>query len=115
MQSCFTEETACRLGRRHHLGLCLGLIFHGVDVLEQSLILVEQGAQVIMLGTGDPKLEAFLSVAITPCLNSEFFRHWPSNHWVQILLMPSRFEPCGLTSSMRFDMEQYPLFTPPEG
>ncbi|MGC6509563.1 MAG: glycogen synthase [Myxococcota bacterium] len=75
----------------------------GVDVLEQSLpFLVEKGAQVIMLGTGDPKLEAFLKRANHhPCVAgiTEFSPSLARQITAgsDFLLMPSRFEPCGLT------------------
>lgn len=76
----------------------------GIDlVLENADWLVQQGAQLAMLGTGDPGLEAW-AIGLA--------RQYPGQvavrigydealaHWIEAgadaFLMPSRFEPCGL-------------------
>src|SRR4029079_9986783 len=77
----------------------------GMDVLAQSAeALVASGARLALLGSGDPALEAMFKVAAS--------RHpgrigvvtgydEPLAHVLQggadAILVPSRFEPCGLT------------------
>lgn len=108
-------KAKCKAALQTHLGLpprpeapLFGFVSRldyqkGVDVLERVLpYLVSQGAQVVMLGTGDSKLEAFLKRAnnhphvagitqFSPSLAKEI------TAGSDFLLMPSRFEPCGLT------------------
>lgn len=76
----------------------------GIDlVMAVAPALVAKGARLVMLGTGDPKLEAAVR---------DFVRANPSSAWARIgfdealahrieagsdfFLMPSRFEPCGM-------------------
>ncbi|MEC7984720.1 MAG: glycogen/starch synthase, partial [Myxococcota bacterium] len=75
----------------------------GVDQIEAVLPwLVQQGAQVVLLGTGDPRLEAFvrranqyLRVAGLVTFSNDLAHKITAGS--DFLLMPSRFEPCGLT------------------
>jgi starch synthase len=77
----------------------------GVDLLLEALpVLLERGAQLVILGAGDDDIEAGFRAAqaATPsqvaCIIGY---HEPLAHSIQAgadaLLVPSRFEPCGLT------------------
>ncbi len=77
----------------------------GLDMLLEALpAILEQGAQLAVLGAGDPEIEAgFLEAAAANpgrvgCIIGY---HEPLAHGIQggvdALLLPSRFEPCGLT------------------
>ena len=75
----------------------------GVDLIEEILPwLLQKGAQVVLLGTGAPNLEAFLhrankhpNVAGLVRFSSALAKQITAGS--DFLLMPSRFEPCGLT------------------
>ena len=75
----------------------------GVDLIEQVLpYLLSQGAQVILLGTGSANLEKFVAqsnrhtqVAGLVKFSNELAHKITAGS--DFLLMPSRFEPCGLT------------------
>eukprot|EP00850_Spirogloea_muscicola_P017607 SM000153S01596 [mRNA] locus=s153:150707:155072:+ [translate_table: standard] len=84
----------------------------GPDIIQAGLPeLMTDDVQMVMLGSGDPSLEAWMAWA-----ESEYrdkFRGWvgfsvPVAHRItagcDILLMPSRFEPCGLNQlyAMRY-------------
>ena len=75
----------------------------GVDQLEAVLPwLMQRGAQVVFLGTGDPKMESFVrsinrytnGVGLVEFSNELAHKITAASDF---LLMPSRFEPCGLT------------------
>ena len=75
----------------------------GVDQIEAVMPwLMSKGAQVVLLGTGDPKLEAFVrsvnrynhGVGLVTFSNELAHKITAGSDF---LLMPSRFEPCGLT------------------
>lgn len=76
----------------------------GLDLVAEAIPgLVERGAQVVITGSGDPKLtEAFRELALR--YPGSVFVHPFSETFVHevyaaadFVLMPSRFEPCGLT------------------
>jgi len=84
----------------------IGRLVHqkGLDLLEKLVPwLVEQGAQVVLLGSGDPRWEqwmydlpaAFPGRVGTWVGYSEDHAHGVTAG-ADVLLMPSRFEPCGL-------------------
>lgn len=112
-----TGKAACKAALQRELGLpvrkdvpllgFVGRLDHqkGVDLIKSMMPwLMSQNVQIVMLGSGSPQLESFLR-------DSE--RVWPhaARGWVgfstpmahkvvaasDILLMPSRFEPCGLS------------------
>jgi starch synthase len=75
----------------------------GVDQIEAILPwLMSKGAQIVLLGTGDPKLESFVrsvnryihGVGLVQFSNALAHKITAASDF---LLMPSRFEPCGLT------------------
>jgi starch synthase len=77
----------------------------GLDLLVQALpMLAREGGQLVLLGTGDPRLEAAFAqaAALDPrriaCLLTydEALAHLVQAG-ADALLVPSRFEPCGLT------------------
>lgn len=86
----------------------------GADLIQDAVHnhgLLHQDVQVIMLGSGDPGIEDWMAWAEEN--NKDKFRGWrgfsvPTAHRMMagcdILLMPSRFEPCGLNQlySMRY-------------
>jgi starch synthase len=108
-------KAKCKLALQRELGLpprldapLFGFISRldfqkGVDQLESVLPwLLSQGAQVVMLGTGDPKLEAFLHQAgshprVAGLVTFSNALAHKITAGSDFLLMPSRFEPCGLT------------------
>ena len=72
-------------------------------VLEAASGLAQRGVQTVMLGSGSPELEARMAAA--EAAHPAHFRGWrgfsvPVAHRIiagaDLLLMPSRFEPCGL-------------------
>ena len=77
----------------------------GLDLLLEALpVLLAEGAQLVLLGSGDQDLQLAFSAAereFTGRVGCEFRYDEPMAHRVQAgadaLLMPSRFEPCGLT------------------
>ena len=77
----------------------------GVDLLLAVLPeLVASGAQLVVLGSGDPSLEAALrqaQLAYPGRLHVHIGYDEARAHWIvagsDALLMPSRFEPCGIT------------------
>ncbi|MEL7027457.1 MAG: glycogen synthase GlgA, partial [Pseudomonadota bacterium] len=75
----------------------------GLDVLLDALpALVDRGGQLVVLGTGDKKLEAeFLKASSHPNVSVHIGYDEPLSHRViaggDAILIPSRFEPCGLT------------------
>lgn len=94
----------CFIGRLDHQ--------KGPDLVRDSLAeMVGMDAQIIMLGSGDVEIERWMRWAETAYPDS--FRGWvgfsvPTAHKLiagaDILLMPSRFEPCGLNQlyAMRY-------------
>jgi len=84
----------------------------GPDLIRDSIHeLMSEDVQVVMLGSGLPELEQFMRWSES--IYSEKFRGWvgfsvPMSHRItagcDILLMPSRFEPCGLNQlyAMRY-------------
>ena len=77
----------------------------GLDLLLQALpVLLEEGAQLLLLGTGDRELEeAFRRQAVVHAGRIACYIGYDEQiaHLIQAgcdaLLVPSRFEPCGLT------------------
>ena len=108
-------KAACKRALQRELGLpsnpkapIFGFISRldhqkGVDLIEGVLpFLLKRGAQVVLLGTGSPKLEQFLhtanrhpNVAGLVKFSNELAHKITAG--ADFLLMPSRFEPCGLT------------------
>lgn len=81
----------------------------GVDLLLQATPwLLEQGAQLAVLGSGDPALEGALRSAEGPAMRAWIGFSGRLAHLFtagcDILVVPSRFEPCGLTQvqAMRY-------------
>ena len=84
----------------------------GVDVLAQALEhILEWDIQLVLLGTGEPEAERFFAAAAAQ--RRDRFRAWlefddPRAHHIEagadFFLMPSRFEPCGLSQlySLRY-------------
>ncbi|KAL4204766.1 hypothetical protein AMTRI_Chr01g111450 [Amborella trichopoda] len=117
-------KAECKLALQKELGLAVrpdvplvGFIGRldyqkGVDLIRSSLDeLMQDDVQFIMLGSGDPDIEQWMRTA--ECNYRDKFRGWvgfsvPVSHRVtagcDILLMPSRFEPCGLNQlyAMRY-------------
>jgi len=77
----------------------------GLDLLLAALpVLLSEGAQLVLLGSGDPEIQVGFSAAEREHLGRvgcEFRYDEPMAHRVQAgadaLIVPSRFEPCGLT------------------
>ena len=75
----------------------------GLDLLLEALpTLTERGGQLIVLGSGDPALEnAFLKASAHPNVAVRIGYDEPLSHQLiaggDAILVPSRFEPCGLT------------------
>lgn len=87
-------------------GVVSRLTWHkGIDVLAQAaLALIERGAQLVVLGTGEPDLEhrlRSLADAHRPQIGCLIGYDEDLAHLIQAgsdaVLVPSRFEPCGLT------------------
>jgi starch synthase len=84
----------------------------GIDLLLQALpVLLDAGAQLVLLGSGDPPMEAALraiAAAHPDAIGVQVGYDEALAHLIQggcdALLMPSRFEPCGLTQlcAMRY-------------
>ncbi|XP_058095886.1 soluble starch synthase 1, chloroplastic/amyloplastic [Magnolia sinica] len=84
----------------------------GIDLIRLALPeLMQEDVQFVMLGSGDPEIEEWMRSA--EYLYKDKFRGWvgfnvPISHRItagcDILLMPSRFEPCGLNQlyAMRY-------------
>lgn len=84
----------------------------GIDVIQQAMPeIMQDDVQFVMLGSGDPRYEEWMRA--TESVYSDKFRGWvgfnvPISHRItascDILLMPSRFEPCGLNQlyAMRY-------------
>ncbi|KAL9240543.1 hypothetical protein vseg_014750 [Gypsophila vaccaria] len=112
----------------------------GIDVLQAATPeLMQEDVQFVMLGSGDSKYESWMRT--TEARYRDKFRGWvgfniPISHRItagcDILLMPSRFEPCGLnqlyamrygtvpvvhcTGGLRDTVETYnPFSTGPDG
>ncbi len=77
----------------------------GIDLLAETLIsLIGQGCQLALLGTGSPELEAIFMAAMKSHPGRVGVRiayDEPLSHLLlagsDAILVPSRFEPCGLT------------------
>ncbi|MEZ5931907.1 MAG: glycogen synthase GlgA [Alphaproteobacteria bacterium] len=77
----------------------------GFDLLLEALpVLLEHGGQLAMLGSGDPALEVAFAGAVRAHpgrVGAVFGYDEPLSHQLQAgadaILIPSRFEPCGLT------------------
>lgn len=75
----------------------------GLDLLLEALpALLARGGQLAMLGSGQPELErAFLDAAADPMVSVRIGYDEPFSHRLiaggDAILVPSRFEPCGLT------------------
>src|SRR5689334_9761642 len=81
----------------------------GIDLILAALpTLVSAGAQLALLGSGDAALEAALRAAAGPDIGVQIGYDESLAHLIQggcdALLVPSRFEPCGLTQlcAMRY-------------
>ncbi|KAJ0101779.1 hypothetical protein Patl1_05170 [Pistacia atlantica] len=84
----------------------------GIDLIQAATPeIMEEDVQFVMLGSGDPQYESWMRVAEVTYRDK--FRGWvgfnvPISHRItagcDILLMPSRFEPCGLNQlyAMRY-------------
>ncbi|XP_044462012.1 starch synthase 1, chloroplastic/amyloplastic isoform X2 [Mangifera indica] len=84
----------------------------GIDLIRAATPeIMEEDVQFVMLGSGDPQYESWMRVA--EATYRDKFRGWvgfnvPISHRItagcDILLMPSRFEPCGLNQlyAMRY-------------
>ena len=110
-----TGKVACKTSLQNELGLPIDSktpLFafisrldaqKGVDLIESVLPwLLHQDVQVVMLGTGSPDLEAFFRRAnLHPRVSAQVRFSNPLAHRItagaDFFLMPSRFEPCGLT------------------
>ena len=75
----------------------------GLDLLLKALpVLLDHGGQLALLGTGDPELEAaFAKAAEHPNVSVRIgYDEWLAHRMIagaDAILVPSRFEPCGLT------------------
>jgi starch synthase len=74
----------------------------GIDLLLAALpVLLDAGAQLVVLGSGEAPLEARLRAAAGPDVGAQIGYDEGLAHLIQggcdALLMPSLFEPCGLT------------------
>ncbi|XP_074319860.1 starch synthase 1, chloroplastic/amyloplastic isoform X2 [Silene latifolia] len=84
----------------------------GIDIIQAAFPeLMQDDVQFVMLGSGDPKYESWMRA--TEVAYKDKYRGWvgfnvPISHRItagcDILLMPSRFEPCGLNQlyAMRY-------------
>lgn len=87
----------------------------GVELIQDVLPwLVHQGAQVVLLGTGAAKYESFLQqanahprVAGLPMFSSQLAKRITAG--ADFLLMPSRFEPCGLSQQHALQYGTIPI------
>jgi starch synthase len=87
----------------------------GVDLIESVFPwLLQKRAQIILLGTGDPKLEEFLrkanrhpNVAGMVQFSSALAKKITAGS--DFLLMPSRFEPCGLSQQHALQYGTIPI------
>lgn len=114
-------KAACKAGLQRQLGLpvearvpLVGFVGRldaqkGVDLFLRVLPwLKQQGAQVVVLGSGDPRLEEALRQAQGPTMRAITTFSAPLAHRItagsDIFVVPSRFEPCGLTQmqAMRY-------------
>jgi starch synthase len=97
-----------RLGLRRDPGtLLFGVVSRlsaqkGIDLILAALpTLLEVGAQLALLGSGDASLESALRAAAGPEIGVQIGYDESLAHLIQggcdALLVPSRFEPCGLT------------------
>jgi starch synthase len=104
-----------RLGLRRDSGsLLFGVVSRvstqkGIDLLLAALpALLEAGAQLALLGSGEASLESALHAAAGPDVGVQVGYDESLAHLIQggcdALLVPSRFEPCGLTQlcAMRY-------------
>lgn len=76
----------------------------GVDLIAENLqYILSTGAQIVLLGTGDKLLEDFLRdiSSSNRCIKARIMYDEEKAHRIiagsDMFLMPSRFEPCGLT------------------
>ncbi len=85
----------------------------GFDLLIDALppLVAATDVQLVVLGTGEPRYEAFFTALQKSLPAKVAFHHGYSNemaHWIEaasdIFLMPSRYEPCGLNQlySLRY-------------
>ncbi len=80
----------------------------GLDLLRPVMPEVAALADLVVLGTGDPRIEAGLRSEIGPHVGVRIGFDEPLAHRIEagadLFLMPSRFEPCGLNQliSMRY-------------
>ncbi|KAG7974281.1 hypothetical protein I3843_06G041100 [Carya illinoinensis] len=119
-----SEKVQCKTALQKELGLpirpdcpLIGFIGRldyqkGIDLIRLAIPeIMEDDVQFIMLGSGDPMFEDWMRA--TELAYKEKFRGWvgfsvPISHKItagcDILLMPSRFEPCGLNQlyAMRY-------------
>ncbi|GMI96302.1 STARCH SYNTHASE 1, starch synthase 1 [Hibiscus trionum] len=117
-------KAQCKLALQKELGLpikpecpMIGFIGRldyqkGIDLIRSGIPeLFEDDVQFVMLGSGDPQYEDWMRAAET--IYRDKFRGWvgfniPISHRItagcDILLMPSRYEPCGLNQlyAMRY-------------
>jgi len=114
-------KAACKAALQAELGLAVdpgvplvGFIGRldwqkGVDLLLQAVpALARMGAQLVVLGSGDPGLEQALRAATSPTVRPWIGFSARLAHVVtaacDLMVVPSRFEPCGLTQvqAMRY-------------
>jgi starch synthase len=73
----------------------------GLDLLADALPLINEVGQLALLGAGDQALEDRYAAANLPNISCELRYDEALAHLIQagadVLLVPSRFEPCGLT------------------
>ena len=91
----------------------------GIDIVADAAEdLVALGAQLVVLGSGDPSLEARLAAlqaAFPSNIRCENAFDEPLAHLIQagsdMLLVPSRWEPCGLTQMYALRYGTVPIVT----
>ncbi|MEL7117777.1 MAG: glycosyltransferase, partial [Pseudomonadota bacterium] len=93
----------------------------GLDLLLEALpTLLHRGGQLALLGSGDPALEhAFLRASEHPNVAVRIGYDEPLSHQMMAggdaILVPSRFEPCGLTQLYGLAYGTLPLVAPIDG
>lgn len=88
----------------------------GVDILTESLPEILKKYQVVILGTGEPKYHKILSI-LAESYPENFSLHLKFDETLahkiyassDVFLMPSRFEPCGLSQLISFKYAVLPL------
>lgn len=87
----------------------------GLDILAKALPGAQKGAQFVILGTGHKSVERALAKAAGGCDNVALRIMYDEAmaHWIyagsDVFLVPSRFEPCGLTQMIAMRYGSVPL------